>query len=105
VSTPPGLPDSAVTRNGPPPPVTGNAPPWDPPPTPLGNPPAWCKFFTEIRPVTLSMLPWGISNEGGHPPPHALHEGGVGLLVEIWRSAVPGATVDVALVGGSGTGK
>ena len=26
------------------------------------------------------------ANEGGTPPLNALHEGGVGLLVEIWRS-------------------
>jgi hypothetical protein len=42
-------------------------------------------FHPEIRPVTLSMLPCGISNEGGMTPQHYAR-GGVGLLVEIWRS-------------------
>ena len=66
VSTPPGLPDSAVTRNGPPP-VTGNAPPWDPPPTPLGNPQHGANF----SPVIPSKLhPCHL--ERGGATPHAL---------------------------------
>jgi hypothetical protein len=118
------------------------------PSDPLGNPLAWCKFFTmKFAPVIPSKL-HSVSSRTRGGTPHALHEGGGRLLVEIWRSccappveppspqthrdgrgvatltrlpgtarrcprvcrplapkspvAVPGATVDVAPVGGSG---